>query len=248
MLTTPVFKYAALPGYEAVVDASEKKWGSSLADNAGLDLYGALPAAVFTAFPATVRVLFRTGIAVAPPPGVHIMVAGRSGLSFKNVAVPFYGIVDSSYRGEVRVALDINVFVLDEEFNKEAHPDLVREVLEDIFLPKDVKNVVSYPYEDDLGISVASKGFCIMEYLQPENTPIFNTYKRFFESQDEIVGVPKKLCCGEEVQILPTKTAVAQMVFLNYAGIDLTKMKFERVDVSDLPESSRGNAGFGSTG
>ena len=39
------------------------------------------------------------------PPGVHGMVAGRSGNAFKRYTQPFYGVIDSSYRGETGVQL-----------------------------------------------------------------------------------------------------------------------------------------------
>lgn len=49
---------------------------------------------------------FGTGIALAIPPGWHGEVLGRSGLLFRHgVHVPQTGIIDSDYRGEVRVAL-----------------------------------------------------------------------------------------------------------------------------------------------
>lgn len=44
-----------------------------------------------------------TGLAFDFPPGLHAVVMGRSGNAFKRDLIPFYGVVDASYRGEVKV-------------------------------------------------------------------------------------------------------------------------------------------------
>jgi len=51
------------------------------------------------------RVLARTGIAVAIPPGFYGRVAPRSGLAVKNGLDVLAGVIDSDYRGEVCCAL-----------------------------------------------------------------------------------------------------------------------------------------------
>lgn len=47
------------------------------------------------------RVLARTGLAVAIPPGFYGRVAPRSGLAAKNGLDVLAGVIDSDYRGEV---------------------------------------------------------------------------------------------------------------------------------------------------
>src|SRR6476620_4722555 len=51
------------------------------------------------------RVLARTGIAVAIPPGFYGRVAPRSGLAVKNGLDVLAGVIDSDYRGELCCAL-----------------------------------------------------------------------------------------------------------------------------------------------
>ena len=47
------------------------------------------------------RVMARTGLAVAIPPGFYGRVAPRSGLAAKNGLDVLAGVIDSDYRGEV---------------------------------------------------------------------------------------------------------------------------------------------------
>lgn len=46
-----------------------------------------------------------TGVRVKIPEGYYGMICGRSGLAFKHNVIPFYGIIDSSYTGEIKVKL-----------------------------------------------------------------------------------------------------------------------------------------------
>ncbi|HEV8368155.1 MAG TPA: dUTP diphosphatase [Pyrinomonadaceae bacterium] len=71
------------------------------AASAGLDLYSIED---ITIAPRQ-RVLARTGLAVAVPPGFYGRVAPRSGLAVKNGLDVLAGVIDSDYRGEVCCAL-----------------------------------------------------------------------------------------------------------------------------------------------
>ena len=51
------------------------------------------------------RVMARTGLAVAIPPGFYGRVAPRSGLAAKNGLDVLAGVIDSDYRGEICVVL-----------------------------------------------------------------------------------------------------------------------------------------------
>ena len=67
---------------------------------AGYDLYALCDASI----PRGTRRLVPTGIAVAPPYGTYGRIAPRSSLSCKGIDVGA-GVVDASYRGEVKVML-----------------------------------------------------------------------------------------------------------------------------------------------
>ena len=51
------------------------------------------------------RVLIKSGIHVAIPPGCYGHISGRSGLSMKHGLQPLGGIIDETYRGEVGIVL-----------------------------------------------------------------------------------------------------------------------------------------------
>lgn len=72
-------------------------------DDAGLDLYAAHAATIEPG----ARVLVPTGIAVAIPPGYAGFVLPRSGLALRQglTCLNTPGLVDSGYRGEIRVLL-----------------------------------------------------------------------------------------------------------------------------------------------
>jgi dUTP pyrophosphatase len=71
------------------------KRGSELA--AGLDVYGIEDLEIAP----KQRVMARTGLAVAIPPGFYGRVAPRSGLAAKNGLDVLAGVIDSDYRGEI---------------------------------------------------------------------------------------------------------------------------------------------------
>ena len=71
------------------------KRGSVLA--AGLDVCGIEDVEIA----AKQRVMARTGLAVAIPPGFYGRVAPRSGLAAKNGLDVLAGVIDSDYRGEI---------------------------------------------------------------------------------------------------------------------------------------------------
>lgn len=72
--------------------------------SAGLDLY----ALEQIAWAGAEAAIIRTGIAVEIPPGYEGQIRGRSGMAFKyGVYTPHIGTIDSDYRGEIKVLLQI---------------------------------------------------------------------------------------------------------------------------------------------
>lgn len=68
--------------------------------DAGWDLYSTVEMLV----PAHGTATINTGIIISSPPGWHYTIEGRSGLGMNGI-VPFRGIIDSSYTGEVLVQM-----------------------------------------------------------------------------------------------------------------------------------------------
>ncbi|WP_277268309.1 dUTP diphosphatase [Pantoea septica] len=93
------------------IDLAVKK----LCAEAQLPIYGSEGAARFDLFALDVEdirehartVVFTTGLAFEIPPGWEMVIVGRSGLGFKhNIRLAnCEGVIDSDYRGEVKVAL-----------------------------------------------------------------------------------------------------------------------------------------------
>lgn len=69
--------------------------------DAGLDLYSDRDYGIYADGIATVG----TGIAISIPDGYVARIAPRSGLAVKNGIDTLAGVIDSSYRGEVKVVL-----------------------------------------------------------------------------------------------------------------------------------------------
>ena len=74
-------------------------WGSAGA--AGYDLYVANSCAI----PSQGKGIVETRLAVSLPPGTYARIAPRSGLAIRNFIDIGMGVVDSDYRGEIKVAL-----------------------------------------------------------------------------------------------------------------------------------------------
>jgi dUTP pyrophosphatase len=84
---------------------------------ARMPVYATKGAACFDLFAATVsedrgeslgpgdQIVVGTGLAFEIPPGYMMRIASRSGLAFKYGAEAFPGVIDSDYRGEVKVLL-----------------------------------------------------------------------------------------------------------------------------------------------
>lgn len=75
-------------------------------ENAGIDLYAASRTPFYITHTGEYVAEVTACYVFQLPPGVHGMVAGRSGNAFKRATIPFYGIIDSSYRGPVKVRLE----------------------------------------------------------------------------------------------------------------------------------------------
>ena len=69
--------------------------------DAGMDLF----ALVDTVIPAVQRVSVRTGIAMAIPEGYAGLIWDRSGMAAKSGIKSMGGVIDSNYRGEIKVVL-----------------------------------------------------------------------------------------------------------------------------------------------
>lgn len=97
----PIISYIMEPG--ADVSLAPKL---DLENNGGIDLYAlndtpfllTNPAA--SIYTAAVVASFRIKL----PKGVHALVVGRSGNAWKGI-LPFYGLIDNSYRGQIKVLL-----------------------------------------------------------------------------------------------------------------------------------------------
>jgi dUTP pyrophosphatase len=70
-------------------------------DAAGLDLY----AVDYITIPAGGRVLVPTGISISIPKNTYFRIAPRSGLAYKSGIDVLAGVIDSDYRGEIKVLL-----------------------------------------------------------------------------------------------------------------------------------------------
>ena len=69
--------------------------------DAGYDLYSSESGSI----PSNSRLIVKTGISIAIPPGYYGRVAPRSGLAVKFGIDVLAGVIDSGYRGEIGVVL-----------------------------------------------------------------------------------------------------------------------------------------------
>src|SRR5919109_24669 len=79
------------------------------------------------------RVMARTGLAVAIPPGFYGRIAPRSGLAAKNGLDVLAGVIDSDYRGEVCCLL---YNTGDEAINLPAGSKICQLIVEQIITPE----------------------------------------------------------------------------------------------------------------
>ena len=103
------------------------KRGSALA--AGLDVFAIEDLSIAP----KQRVMARTGLAVAIPPGFYGRVAPRSGLAAKSGLDVLSGVIDSDYRGEV-ICLLYNTG--DETINLPAGSKICQLIIEQIITPE----------------------------------------------------------------------------------------------------------------
>jgi dUTP pyrophosphatase len=103
------------------------KRGSVLA--AGLDVCGIEDLSIAP----KQRVMARTGLAVAIPPGFYGRVAPRSGLAAKNGLDVLAGVIDSDYRGEIVCVL---YNTSDEPINLPAGSKICQLIIEQIITPE----------------------------------------------------------------------------------------------------------------
>ncbi|HSE16143.1 MAG TPA: dUTP diphosphatase [Pyrinomonadaceae bacterium] len=101
--------------------------GSALA--AGLDVCGIEDVEIRPKH----RVMARTGLAVAIPPGFYGRVAPRSGLAAKNGLDVLAGVIDSDYRGEIVCVL---YNTSDETINLPAGSKICQLIIEQIITPE----------------------------------------------------------------------------------------------------------------
>ena len=79
------------------------------------------------------RVMARTGLAVAIPPGFYGRIAPRSGLAAKNGLDVLAGVIDSDYRGELCCLL---YNTSDEPINLPAGSKICQLIIEQIITPE----------------------------------------------------------------------------------------------------------------
>lgn len=103
------------------------KRGSALA--AGLDVCGIEDVEIGP----KQRVMARTGLAVAIPPGFYGRVAPRSGLAAKNGLDVLAGVIDSDYRGEIVCVL---YNTSDESIKLPAGSKICQLIIEQIITPE----------------------------------------------------------------------------------------------------------------
>jgi len=89
--------------------------------DAGYDLYAIEDCII----PAHGMLDVGTGIVVAAPPGTYITVEGRSGMARKGV-MPFRGIIDATYCGEMKVAL---MNISDDDYEVKKHDRIAQIIL-----------------------------------------------------------------------------------------------------------------------
>lgn len=106
---------------------------------AGLDL----SAAESLCLPAGQRVLVKTDLSIACPPGTYARIAPRSGLAYKNGIDVGAGVIDADYRGPLGVIL-FNFG--EEDFVIQQGDRIAQLILEQIVLP----DVVECVGNDDL--------------------------------------------------------------------------------------------------
>jgi len=97
--------------------------------DAGLDLFADVGGVVFVGG----RTALHTGIAVAVPEGYYGRIAPRSGLAAKHGIDVLAGVVDSSYRGEIRVVLHNTS---DKRFTFNRGDRIAQLIIEKIALPE----------------------------------------------------------------------------------------------------------------
>jgi dUTP pyrophosphatase len=112
--------------------------------SAGLDLYSIEH---ITIEPKQ-RILAKTGLAVAIPPGHYGRIAPRSGLAMKQGLDVLSGVIDSDYRGEIGCLL---YNTGDEPINLPAQTKICQLIIEKIELPTAV-------WADDLGETIRGEG------------------------------------------------------------------------------------------
>ena len=98
----PILYYTLIPGLEEVAVASTALWEPGFGAASGLKLYGALPFVGFLSEDKSrITLIHFTGIRIAPPEGVHVMLFenGEDVSQFEGKSLQ--GVIDSSYRGEI---------------------------------------------------------------------------------------------------------------------------------------------------
>lgn len=221
---------------------SLEKWNKSdfPYQNAGLDLYAKNPVIGFVhksqievginqyIINAPIVLNAYTNIRVNLPPGIHMLVAGRSGLSFNGYMHPFYGVIDSSYLGEIvtRLYVDYRISANFDAMDR----SLFHNSPDGIFMHS---SLTKLPFD--------------LYLVTYKNTPPdIHESKEYYKIAEEFV---KERVEFEEIVSGPiTNTAIAQLVFLNYAGIDLGSLSIDIVDKFSENNNIRGDKGFGSTG
>ena len=224
-----VMYYARTKKNSAVVSESEKKWAlTDLWENAGLDVYGVSPPLVIahTAYASRFEpgeevpftAIVKTHLAVALPNGIHMEVAGRSGLRLKYGITPFYGTIDNSYRGEIKVILNGRIKL---PGNSDALETLSLSLVK-----------TPEPLNEVFGRNI------ILSISKDRPDRLLELYE---ESLEENTIVEASTC------VTPTAIAQLRFLNYA-GRTDLPLMKLEEASLEDLGVTTRGDRGFGSSG
>jgi dUTP pyrophosphatase len=119
--------------------------------DAGADLYSIEDCMI----PPLERLVVNTGICVEIPEGYYGRIAPRSGLAAKRGVDVFAGVVDSSYRGELRVVLfnsDKNM-----PFHIEAGDRIAQLIIEDHFNFEFLETEMSHSLRGDSGFGSSGR-------------------------------------------------------------------------------------------
>ncbi len=141
------------PTLEVFYDAGAHALKRGSEESAGLDISADVKMGGSLLIPAGGRLAIPTGVYVKIPKGHYGRVAPRSGLAFKYGIDVLAGVIDSDYRGEIKVIL---LNTSDVEYEVEDGERIAQLIIEKIAIP----DLFVVGHIDDLGSTErGEKGF-----------------------------------------------------------------------------------------